>query len=208
MNQSIFIITASISAILTIYGKYLKDKLLHIVFKPLTLIIIICFALWGNERPYDVFKIFIIIALFFSLIGDLLLMLYREKFVFGIAAFLFTHIFYSLAFIQNTSLNLYLLIPFILFAIVFYRILRDNLGKLKIPVRIYTIIIVLMGWLACNRYLFFEDAQSFIVLTGGILFMLSDSILAVNKFKKEFKSAEVLILTSYFCSQILFALSL
>src|SRR5947209_5719242 len=42
---------------------------------------------------------------------------------------------------------------------------------------------------------------------GAVLFIISDSFLAVDRFKRHFRSAQLLILTTYFTAQWLIALS-
>jgi uncharacterized membrane protein YhhN len=45
-------------------------------------------------------------------------------------------------------------------------------------------------------------------MIGAILFLVSDSVLAINRFAKPFRAAEALLLTTYFAAQTLIALSL
>jgi uncharacterized membrane protein YhhN len=69
------------------------------------------------------------------------------------------------------------------------------------------LVILLMAWQASNRYVSAGVSGSGLALAGACLFALSDSILALNRFRREFKSAQFLILASYFAAQWLIALS-
>jgi len=209
MNLWIFIPLIALSAVLTIYGKYSKLIYVHYVFKPLTMVLIICLALLSSPTIVALYKYIIILALIFSLIGDVLLMLPNIKLSLGLLAFLIAHLIYAAAFIQDvSSYNVMILIPVLLFSIFIYLFISKNLDKLRIPVILYIIVISLMGWLACNRHANFSDSKSLYVLIGGLLFLFSDSVLAINKFKKQFVLAEILILGSYFSAQFFFALSI
>jgi len=183
MNPLIFVILITLSGAFAIYGKYSELKFIHYVFKPLTMVLIISL--------------------------DILLMEPFDKFVQGLFAFLTAHIIYIFAFIQNVdAFNFPVLIPVFTFAVIIYYVLYKKLDRMRIPVLVYMIIISIMGWVAVNRYLNFVDAKSLYVFVGGLLFLFSDSIHAINRFKKQFGAAEVIILGSYFSAQLLFALSI
>jgi uncharacterized membrane protein YhhN len=64
-----------------------------------------------------------------------------------------------------------------------------------------------MGWTAAGRRLLTEQEGGLLAFLGAILFIASDSLLAVDKFKGRFRSAQLLILTTYFTAQWLIALS-
>jgi uncharacterized membrane protein YhhN len=85
--------------------------------------------------------------------------------------------------------------------------LWPNLGHMKRPVVIYISVILLMAWQAANRWIETNQPGSLIALMGAYLFVASDSILAVERFKGRFRSAQVLILGTYFAAQWLIALS-
>jgi len=173
------------------------------------MVLIISIAVVRSSSIHSAYKYLILSALIFSLIGDFFLMLSKGKFIQGMLAFLAAHIIYSLAFVQNVKVyhSLILVLIFI-YGSVIYFILYKKLNKLRLPVLFYVMAILIMGWLAVNRYLNFHEAKSLLVLIGGLLFLLSDSIWAINKFRKQFRLAETIILGTYFSAQLLFALSI
>ncbi|MBI1766797.1 MAG: lysoplasmalogenase [Bacteroidetes bacterium] len=76
-------------------------------------------------------------------------------------------------------------------------ILYPSLGALKIPVIIYALALMLMVLQSIYRY-GFTSAQSFWnVCIGALLFMLSDSLLAINKFFQPIANAGVLVIATY-----------
>jgi hypothetical protein len=64
-----------------------------------------------------------------------------------------------------------------------------------------------MAWLSWERFKIIKDTFSLLAAVGTLFFLVSDSALALNKFKKKFKSAELIILSTYYLSIWLIALS-
>jgi len=78
---------------------------------------------------------------------------------------------------------------------------------MKIPVGIYIIVIAIMGWVAIERFNILPSFGTFLAAFGAIIFMISDAVLALNKFRKSYFSAEFIILTTYYIAQWLIAVS-
>ena len=94
-----------------------------------------------------------------------------------------------------------------LYGALMLRLLWPHLGKLKAPVFVYVAAILVMAWQALNRWLAAGDVGSALALAGALLFVASDSALAWNRFRSEFKSAQGFVLGTYFAAQLLIALS-
>ena len=178
------------------------------IFKPLTLILIISIVLifQPSEEKY---KIFILVGLLFSLIGDVFLIFPERHFTKGLIAFLVGHIFYIFAFLipQGFNFNVWIFLPIFLLGVLYLKIILPYAGEKALPVIIYIIIIAIMGWTALERFYSAQTIGALLAAIGAILFMLSDSILAYNKFRKQFGSAELIILSTYYTAQWLLALS-
>ncbi len=67
---------------------------------------------------------------------------------------------------------------------------------------------MVMGWMAIERLNSAPTLGTVLAAIGAILFMISDAVLALNKFKKSFFSAELIILTTYYTAQWLLAVSI
>jgi uncharacterized membrane protein YhhN len=78
---------------------------------------------------------------------------------------------------------------------------------LKIPVIVYALAISTMLGAAWNFYLTQKTPKAVFALSGAMIFVLSDSLLAYNKFNEEFFLAKLLILSTYFLAQWLIARS-
>ncbi len=78
---------------------------------------------------------------------------------------------------------------------------------MKIPIIIYIIVIMIMVWMAIGRYHSLPTLGTSLAAIGAVLFMISDATLALNKFRKPFFSAELIVLATYFTAQWLLAVS-
>lgn len=79
---------------------------------------------------------------------------------------------------------------------------------MKIPIILYILIILIMVWTAAERFHSYPTLRAVLPAIGAVLFMGSDAVLALNKFRKPFFSAELIILiTTYFTAQWFLAVS-
>ncbi|MGH8530453.1 MAG: lysoplasmalogenase [Nevskiales bacterium] len=200
----------ALCAALTIAGKYRSRTLLYI-FKPLTTLLIVLLALDESRvGKQEIYQWLIGAGLLFSLLGDVFLMLRRERFLAGLISFLLAHLLYITAFLQDMSPAdgpLWLWGAFLLYAAGGLYLLLPRVGALKLPVAAYTLALNVMAVLACSRLLVLETQAATYAAIGAVLFLLSDSILSWNKFVKPFAVAELLLLSTYFAGQTLIALS-
>lgn len=209
MLVAVLSILALFSAVLAILSAYQKRRLTHYIFKPLAVVLIILIALRPGHPTSPFYRQAIIAGLVFSLAGDIFLMLPSDRFIPGLVSFLFAHVFYIAAFTRESggALSFWTLIPFLLYGCLMLRVLWPHLGKLKLPVLIYVAVILTMGWTAAGRRLLTEQRGSLLAFLGALLFIASDSALALDKFRRPFRSAQLLILSTYFAAQWLIALS-
>ncbi len=194
------------AAVVSIWSKY-KHRSIYKFAKLIPVSVLILFLLIKDSQ-FTVFRILIIFALVFSLIGDYFLLHPETKFKYGLISFMIAHIFYSTAFINEVNTyNWYLVLPVLFYSILFLKYLGNEIENYKIPVYLYTLVISVMLWSSLNGFYSLNGMQEKLILAGGILFVFSDSALAINKFKRKFKFAEFTILGSYYAAQLLFALS-
>lgn len=148
-------------------------------------------------------------ALFFSWIGDVLLMFTNKNalfFISGLIAFLIAHLAFIFLFNQqnkNTTNKKYLLyIPLVgiyLFAIL--SLLWSSLNEMKIPVTIYALVISIMLLMSIKVFFEWKKPANLLVLIGALLFVISDSILAINKFYTILPFSSFLIMSTYLGAQ-------
>lgn len=199
-------ILIAVSALLHIRAEYGGPRRDVYIFKPLTVALIITMAL--QSQP-SVYKYLIVTGLLFSVVGDIFLMLPADRFIFGLVSFLIAHLFYIAAFTLDGSFRPSLTagIALLIYGGFMLRLLWPYLGRMRLPVIVYMLVILLMVWQASNRCINMWTGTSLLALAGACLFAASDSLLALNRFRSAFRSAQFLILTTYFAAQWLIALS-
>ncbi|MGF2412635.1 lysoplasmalogenase [Ferruginibacter sp.] len=181
----------------------------HYIAKPL--LIPALFVLLLATKAAVPHKNLLLTGLVFSWLGDMFLLFENKNalfFIFGLAAFLTTHIFYIIYFLKVSSANISLLKkqPWLVVVIICYGValvgfLYPHLGDLKIPVIVYATVICSM--LLCSLHIFLKvnNPANILYLLGAALFVLSDSLLALNKFNQPFAFAGVLIMFTYCAAQ-------
>ncbi|MDT4954725.1 MAG: hypothetical protein QOJ02_2863 [Acidobacteriota bacterium] len=209
MLVAILTALAFVSAILTIYAATQNRRPVLYLFKPLTIVFIILIALESKFPASSFYKYTIIAGLLFSLAGDVFLMLPVDRFIQGLISFLIAHLFYIAAFTfeSGRALSAWGVIPFLIYGSLMLRVLWRDLGKMRLPVMIYMLVILMMGWTAASRLVLTGQRGSTLAFTGALLFIASDSMLAVERFKGRFRGAQTYILFTYFAAQWLIALS-
>ena len=84
-------------------------------------------------------------------------------------------------------------------------ILYPHLGAFKIPVLLYALVLTVMVLQALFRYGHTNTPSFWFVFLGALLFMVSDSLIAVNKFLSPFGLAGLSITATYILAQFLIA---
>lgn len=202
-------------ALLHLYAVYANLPNLRFFSKPLICISLI-FILYKETGLKKNIEKLVAVGLFFGCLGDIFLMLNENMFVAGLASFLIGHILYVIAFSKQTSAKAlskhksYILIAGILasFSYYLYNILKPSLGPLKIPVILYIIVIAAMAFFAYTRRYQTNTLSFIICLIGALLFIFSDSILALNKFVAYLANSGLYIMSSYILAQYFITLGI
>jgi uncharacterized membrane protein YhhN len=199
------------SAALHIRAEYRGPRRHVYIFKPLTTSLIILLALLSAPETPLPYKWFVVLGLIFSLGGDVFLMLPQDRFVLGLLSFLIAHLWYIAAFSLGVEqlLTSWGIIPLLIYGLVMGVLLLPGVKpKLRLPVTLYLLIILIMAWRAVERWAQLGDANSAFALAGALFFVVSDSVLALDRFRRPFRSARAIVLSSYFLAQWLIALSI
>lgn len=141
----------------------------------------------------------------FSAGGDISLSFAQKSekfFLMGLGSFLVAHVLYVIAFAQNaqySSEKLPLIALWVVFAIAMAVVLYPKLGEMRIPVFAYVAVILAMVIVAT----LWQGARPTLLVAGAVLFMLSDSMIAINKFLKPISWAQYFIMVTYYGGQFL-----
>lgn len=213
MKTKFFAFLFALVFIIQLYAEISAYALLRSFSKPLIAITLLIWLYLATKLKGRFHKR-IFTGLVFSLIGDVLLILSSDRpnlFNFGLIAFLLCHVFYIRAFTLDHKSNPESKNPFflwgagalIIFCIGLFFYLQPYLGAMQFAVLVYSIIITFMAIMALNRY-GKVNLQSFkLILAGALFFLLSDSVLAIDKFSRPIAQSGVLIMASYMIAQYL-----
>jgi uncharacterized membrane protein YhhN len=210
MIQKLLTLLVVVFGGLTIRAEYLGPRLQVYIFKPLTTILILVIAVLVGRSSSSIYRYLIFAGLVFSLVGDVFLMLPSDQFIAGLVSFLIAQLLYIAAFTtgKGFSFNWLSAIPFLLYGVVIYVVLAPHLGSMRLPVIVYMLAILTMAWQGWERWSTLSEKGALLGFAGAALFVISDSILALNRFRGEFASARALTLTTYYAAQWLIALSI
>jgi uncharacterized membrane protein YhhN len=208
------VLAIAASASLAVAAAWRRDRWRIYVFKPLTTALIIAATLWCFAPALGHYRNIILLGLALSLAGDVFLMLPGNKFIPGLASFLAAHLAYIWAFTLGVGFvpaQLVWLAPFAFFGLVVVAYLWRGLpdAALKGAVVAYVLVIVVMAWRAAVRAQSpaLPYASAVTALAGACLFLASDSVLAVDRFRRPFRAAQPVVFATYWAAQLLIALS-
>ena len=175
-----------------------------LIFKVIPMILIVILAAIHKAPHIRKYQLLIIIGLIFCLIGDYTL----QWFLVGLTSFLIGHIFYIFAFLSTNERTLLtwgkialLLYGAIIAAWIVTAVFSSGEIVLTFAVLAYISIILLMGWTSIRTGTPFA-------LIGALLFISSDSYLAINKFVMPLPYSHEVIMLTYYSAQLLIALSI
>jgi uncharacterized membrane protein YhhN len=185
---------------LAIRAHYLDDgqRWQIYVFKPLTTLLILALALSLPPGQAE-YRWAVAGGLLLSTAGDVFLMLPQDRFVAGLAGFLLAHLCYVWAFSVGVPFGAapLLWLPFILAGGAVLAAIWPGLKPaLRAPVTVYVIVIVAMAGQAAGRWHALGSALALAAAAGAGFFVVSDSILALDRFRRHFHAARAFTLGS------------
>jgi uncharacterized membrane protein YhhN len=196
-------------AVVHIGSIYSGNRTMFYATKPGTMLAIIALAALRGAESRSRYATLVLIGLICSMVGDILLMLPADQFIGGLVSFLVAHLLYIGAFRTGlTGWSAYWIAAAIYAAGgVVYWLLWPGLGDLKIPVFVYLVVILTMAWQSVARWTIMREGKSLLAVAGAVLFVVSDTMIAFNRFSGPFELADGLIMGTYFAAQLLIALS-
>ena len=199
----------AVAAVLAIVGAYLPLAPLHYAAKPLTTLLIVAMVCTARS-PERGYRNAIVVGLLLSTCGDVFLMLPGDYFVFGLASFLLAHIAYLCAFARRARLFAvaWPLLGYVVAAAIVLSILWPGLPQaLRVPVIVYVVVLAAMAAQAAVAWRLRRDHASALAAAGGLFFIASDSMLAIDRFAAPFAAATLGVLATYWIAQSLIGLS-
>ncbi|MFY0625746.1 MAG: lysoplasmalogenase [Reichenbachiella sp.] len=189
----------------------IKD-LMH-VSKPLLMPALLVYFRKSTSGPINLSFILAALALVFSFVGDSVLMYSAENeiyFMIGLGAFAVAQLLYVFSFSQAVdqdsselpdTVKVIYATPFVLLGLGLLWFLWPGLGALKIPVTVYASLIMTMAIYATYRNGRSSQESVNQVILGAVLFVLSDALIAINKFHSPMENERIFVMVTYMLAQ-------
>ena len=208
-RMTLLIVVSAIGAIAGVLlgGSWLW---LHYICKPLATLLILWLASRAVEPVSPRYLRAVLAGIALSLVGDVFLMLPYDLFIPGLVAFLLAHLCYITAFIADSDFK-QKMVGVAAFVAVgatnLYFLLPKLPTTLVIPVLAYVAVLTTMAGLATARAWALRNGDAGLIhasrsaAIGGTLFVLSDSLLAWDKFGGGIALSPLWVLASYYAAQ-------
>ena len=207
---TIFIIAAAIH----LYASLKKDKKLRNITKPFILLALLGFYVFAAEYV----RTYIVLALLFSWLGDVLLIPKGVKwFTAGGIAFMLGHLFFILGYSEDIDFDSISILAVIILALLFigtvcfvFFKLKPHLPKLLFyPMFLYLLLNGAMNCFAIFRLISMPCSKTLITCSGAILFFISDTSLFFVRFKKDGRlQTHFLVMLTYSLGELLIIIGL
>ncbi len=203
MYRKLPLIAFIIFSLIDFFGIYLEKQWMIYLAKPMLMTTL--FGYYYLNKKSD--NLFFVLGLLFSLFGDLFLLGSGELyFILGLIFFLIAHVFYIIMVFKillEIKLKDFMIagIPYLLLFLILINVLYDGLGSMKIPVIIYAMTISFLGVVSLLLFLQSRTKTSLLLLFGVLIFITSDTILALNLFYEKQSFYPILIMTTYVMAQ-------
>lgn len=204
-----FFVLVSIAELISVFYHITE---LTLIAKPLIMIALAGYYVVSTPNRSSLF----LVALAFCWLGDVFLMFdYKHELFFmaGLGSFLTGHVLYILCYQRlrfNEATNPLLgpqkirfSLPILLAGTGLVVVLYPTLGGLRIPVMLYALVITVMALQALFRFGYTTIKSFALIFCGAICFMISDSLLAINKFLQPVPMASLCIMATYILAQYL-----
>ncbi len=174
----------------------------HPVTKVMIMASLIGFYISASKRQNHIF----LTGMIFALVGDVFLLFKNDDFfLIGLGCFLVMQICYFFTFKKKKRIpkptDYFVPLVFVLTGMAVISYLWGSLGDIRWPVTVYAASIVLMAGYAYLRHPRLRGYHH--VLTGVIFFIISDALLAVNKFGHQVPYGQLMVMATYMIAQYL-----
>lgn len=196
-----FVVAAG-AAVIDWWAVAQRRRAVEYVAKPAVMVALIG-AVLAIDAPSNAVRTWFVVALVFSLAGDVFLMLRSERFVAGLASFLVAHLAYvvgflvsgvsGIAFAAGTAIGVAV---FAGAGRVIWQGARARAASLAVPVGAYIAVISMMFAAAIG-------SEVLLWIAGAGLFYISDALLGWNRFVDRLPHGRLLVIVPYHLGQAL-----
>lgn len=201
-NETIFYFALGI---VNIASGILDIEWLNYVSKPMLMISLFFFYFQKVKQNINTSDKIMLVSLIFSCLGDTFLMFQGKNpqfFLLGLGSFLVAQLAYYFIFSKSGKTQYLKRLPIIIYTMALIAFLWDKIPQsFLLPIFVYSFAIMMMGIGAIQRQTNLKSYQ--FVLIGAILFIISDSLIAINKFAFAIPLSGLWVMTTYIAAQYL-----
>lgn len=207
MKANYWLLLFSICGIANIAGEGINNDLLANISKPLLMPLLGAFAYARARESGFVMPKALIGALFFSWLGDAILI--SGAFVFGLVAFLIAHVFYIALNLRGRPIfsvdlkTAIIMTPLLLFSGYMLSQIAKTTPIMMAPVSLYSTILCALFYTGLIAAKSLPKGQAQVLMAGIVLFIFSDSLIAINRFIAPFETSGIVIMATYIIAQYL-----
>lgn len=197
--------------VVTVYliAMFFELHYVKLIFKPLIVGSLLLYFLIVTKNRFVKFKLWMLLAMIYCLAGDIFLMLDgRDElfFILGLTSFLVGHVFYILVFsriVNDKLISFHILKTLVVAALVaaLLYLLIPRAEALWLPVTLYALAIGTM--LVFAFHLTRIGEIGWLIAAGAFLFVISDSVIALNKFYAPIPYNHWIVMITYIAAQFL-----
>lgn len=212
MSTYIFLGLGSLFAVSYLFAIWFQYEQARKIIKAIP---ILCWSIailvtFPQEEPISYL---LLVGLLFSALGDLFLLDHSKHFIKGLTSFFIAHIIYVIGFLTiqpndqsfTSASSLLCLALLTLIALLYMGYIRSRIMQQHQSIfflgAVYAYILIISSMV----YTAWLTTQYWLII-GALLFYLSDFTLSWNKFVKEFKSADFIIMSTYYGAQVSFVI--
>lgn len=200
-----FIIVMVLLSALHLYCCFINKAGLRKITKVFLMPVLIGVYYFNAADP----QLFVILALIFGTLGDILLIFTDSPklFIYGLSSFGVGHICYVIAFIPRMGavspfIAIFAVLAFIGAGLMLLKMLKPYApDNMKIMMRSYVVLISAMSLCAILRFAAAPSVYAGVAAVGSLLFLASDSILSFEIFKGETKYGNFIVMLTYILAQ-------
>jgi uncharacterized membrane protein YhhN len=204
----------SLIGALNLLSAIIEQPLLRTLTKPLLMPMLMLYVF---AQTHILNRNKLIFILIFAWLGDLFLLFQGNSplyFQLGLGSFLIMQIAYIRLFSSQSSAGYFnvaqwfslSIIPVLIYVVGFLAFLLPLIpAALYVPVSLYALA---LGAMLYSAYLRKTDSSYYFIFIGAILFVISDSLLALVKFYFSFSGNSIYVMLTYILAQLLLILGL
>lgn len=196
------------AAIVNVTARVFDLETLAMYSKVILMPLLIVYVYEAAKKNVSLLVLLLCGALIFSWGGDVALLYDGDGyFLLGMGSFLVAQLIYAYLFHRSIQLKVHwkwwYVAPVLLLTFAFLSQILPNAGALQIPIGVYALAISIMAIMAVARHGKVGEKSFRLVVLGAFIFVVSDSLIAWNKFVYSFKFADALVMLTYTTAQLL-----